>query len=211
VAQADSAPTDNTGGKSSGRVIRDRTIIAAVIGGLATFGAAVVPRLMSDDNQAVGQTPTTTNVVTTTAAGDDSGLRLVSLLPPRASDCDPKSAPEHALARVICGAESGRVSVDVAFDLYNDPMSTRLAFRDVVPVDVVATDRVCPKGPDRSNYKDAAEKPAGSLACWTADDGTATIVWTRDDARVIAILTGRGGVSLSQVWPLWLDMPINKP
>jgi hypothetical protein len=209
VAQADSAPTVKTGGKSSGKVIRDRTIIAALIGGLATFGAAIVPRLMSDGTQAVGSTPAaTTTVVTTTTSGDDPTALLMSLLPPKAVNCEPRPVRGTVVGRVICEAESPSASVDLVFDLYDDPMSMRLGYRSLVPAKVVFTERRCPDGPDRSNYTDADDQSVGSLACWTADDGTATIVWTRDDSRVVAILTGRGGAPLSAVWQLWLSMPI---
>ncbi len=141
-----------------------------------------------------------------------AAAHLESLLPPRASTCTEKGAPPRGAARVGCRStpEAGQTSVDLTFDLYPGRTSARQAFGETVPAEVVTTERVCPNGPDRSEYSDSHKKTVGLLACWIARERP-YIAWTHDAAGVVALEAGQKGTPLKEAFDVWKDMPISPP
>lgn len=81
------------------------------------------------------------------------------------------------------------------------------AFAAAVPASVHSVDGNCPSVEDRSGYR-INDVNVGDLACFTAGDGTPTVVWTRDSSRTFAELTGAKGTGLSTVWQAWLELPL---
>lgn len=137
----------------------------------------------------------------------------MAYLPDSVSNCSPTDTPFGALVRLKCRAEpaEGQVDADVYFSLYDGVGSSRAAFDQTVPADVPVSVRVCPAGPDRSDYRSADLEKAGVLACYVdASNKAPYVVWTRDDLGVMGVAVGPVGAKLKRLWDVWLKVPIDQ-
>lgn len=221
-----------------GEKARDRPVLTAVIGATGVVLAAVVgivgariggpgspspsssPIPSSSPSQGTASGPSQDPVSgppqgSSPSPSPTSELqRLLSYLPQTVSNCTPTEARYGALVGVVCAVTPGTIAVDasVNFFLYDDVEAVRLAFQQNVPAAVTPTQQVCPDGPDRSDYHDERQEPAGQLACWVAaDNGAPYIVWTTDVPSVMATVGGPVGATPGDLWPFWLNTPIDLP
>ena len=203
---------------------RDRSVMAALIGAAAVVVAAGITALAAregDDPARMTQTPSasaprsepSSTPESTPSSLSDPVARLMAYLPASVSNCSPTDTPFGALVRLKCKAEpaEGQVDADVYFSLYDGVGSSRSAFDHTVPADVPVSLRVCPAGPDRSDYRSPDLKKAGELACWVdASNNAPYIVWTRDDLGVMGVAVAPVGTKLKRLWDVWLNVPISQ-
>jgi hypothetical protein len=182
-------------------------VVAAVIGAAATYFAnrpeTPVP---SQPTGTPTASPPTSTADPPTPEPTDAVQNLLSHLPESVSGCIPDSPSLGALARVECTSTpgTGSLTASLVFQLYDGLQPSRQAFNEAVPAAVAVSERVCPAGPDRSDYRVAdGGPPAGLLACWVAADTAPYIVWTRDDPGIMAIASGPAGSSLDELWVVW--------
>lgn len=213
-----------------GEKARDRPVLTAVIGATGVVLAAVVgivgarfggggsPTPSSAPNPPPGPSqdpvPGPSDDPSPEPSPTSQLERLLSYLPQTVSNCTPTEARYGALAGVVCAVTPGTIAVEasVTFFLYDDVEAVRLAFQQHVPAAVTPSQRVCPDGPDRSDYHDEQQEPAGQLACWVAADDLAPyIVWTTDAPSVMATVGGPVGATVGDLWPFWLSTPIDLP
>ena len=195
-----------------GQIIRERPVLTALIGAASVVAASAIGVLAANrggpDEQ---RTPSPPPTVTAPA---DPISRLLSYLPDdTVSACAPADTPLGALAKVRCKATpaTGHVDTDIHFALYDGLASSRRAFEQVVPADIPVSNRVCPDGPDRSDYTLPGGGKGGLLACYVDSRGNVPhIVWTRDAPGIMAEAVAPAGAKLSQLWDVWLTVPINR-
>ncbi len=189
-------------------------VVAAALIGLAatSMGRDASPATAPTQSASPSATPESTPPSPDTPAPTDAASRLLSYLPEAVSNCNPTDVPPGVLARFKCAAEpkQGQVYADVYFALYDNAAASRTAFQRVVPADVPVSIRVCPDGPDQSDYTIPDVGKAGQLACYV--DGTYNaprIIWTRDEPSILAEAVGPAGVPLKRLWKVWLRLPID--
>jgi hypothetical protein len=182
-------------------------VVAAIIGALANY---MDDESSSPDPQRPQPSPIvsspTSPAASPAAEPADAVQILLQYLPESVSSCTPDSPPLGALARVECVATPGvgTLNAALAFVLYDGVQASRQAFAEAVPASVAVSERVCPDGPDRSDYYITEGAPrSGLLACWVATDNAPYIVWTRDDPGILAVASGPVGSNLDELWVVW--------
>ena len=191
------------------RVAREQPILIALIGAAGVVIAAVIGVVATRG----GSPDHPESTPSMTAPPTDQTERLLSFLPKdTVSNCSPTETPFGALVRVKCKATpgTGHVDADVYFSLYENLSSSRNAFEQSVPEVVSVSDRVCPDGPDRSDYDLPGRVKGGLLACYVDPDNKAPyVVWTRDNPGIMGEAVAPVGTELKRLWDVWLTVPIN--
>lgn len=188
-------------------------ISAALIAAAATVTAAVIQVIdTGDDEKGEGTSapPTGTKVSDLSTPPPDSFKTLLAHLPDTLTGCEPVDTPVMALAKARCRLTPTTTAAGVTLvaTLFPDVAHTRADFAYQVPPVVEATERVCPDGPDRSDYQTRDDSQAGLLACWVAVDNRPYVVWTRDAAKILVIAQGEAGGTIEDLWPAWKNVPI---